>query len=53
MAFKLTYATMSNPPQEMHDKFDLALENLKQQLGQEYPYHQGGGCRRKYRAYSP
>ena len=56
MAFKLTYATMSNPPQEMHDKFDLALENLKQQLGQEYPMIIKGEKRfaeEKHRAYSP
>ena len=33
MAFKLTYGTMSDPPQEMHDSFDLALENVKQNLG--------------------
>ena len=37
MAFKLTYGTMSDPPQEMHDNFDLALENAKQNLGEEYP----------------
>lgn len=37
MAFKLTYATMSNPPQEMHDKFELALKKVRRELGKEYP----------------
>ena len=56
MAFKLTYATMPNPPQEMHDKFDLALEKVKQQLGQEYPMIINGEKRfaeAKHQAYSP
>ena len=35
MAFKLTYGTMSNPPQEMHDAYELALEKVRQQLGKE------------------
>jgi len=56
MAFKLTYATMSNPPQEMHDKFELALGKLKQGLGREYPMIINGEKRfaeAKYQAYSP
>ena len=36
MAFKLTYATMFNPPEEMHTKFDKAVAALKQNLGKEY-----------------
>ena len=36
MAFKLTYATMFNPPEELHKGFDKAVANLKQNLGQEY-----------------
>ncbi len=34
--FKLTYATMFNPPDELHTGFDNAVEALKQNLGQEY-----------------
>lgn len=34
--FKLTYATMFNPPEELHTGFDQAVEKLKQEMGQEY-----------------
>lgn len=34
--FKLTYATMFNPPEELHAGFDDALKSLKQNLGKEY-----------------
>ena len=33
MAFKLTYATMFNPPEELHKGFDGAVERLKKNLG--------------------
>ena len=36
MAFKLTYATMFNPPEELHKGFDKAVTSLKQNLGKEY-----------------
>ena len=36
MAFKLTYATMFNPPEELHKGFDSAVVKLKQNLGKEY-----------------
>lgn len=36
MAFKLTYATMFNPPEELHKGFDKAVADLKQNLGKEY-----------------
>ncbi len=36
MAFKLTYATMFNPPEELHKGFDKAVATLKQNLGKEY-----------------
>ncbi len=36
MAFKLTYATMFNPPEELHKGFDGAVTKLKQNLGKEY-----------------
>jgi len=35
-AFKLTYATMFNPPEEMHTRFDAALAKTKAGLGKEY-----------------
>jgi 1-pyrroline-5-carboxylate dehydrogenase len=34
--FKLTYATMFNPPDELHTGFDKAVETLKKNLGAEY-----------------
>jgi len=34
--FKLTYATMFNPPAEMHDQYDAALVKVKAKLGSEY-----------------
>ena len=33
--FKLTYATMFNPPEEMHTRFEAALQHTKAHLGQE------------------
>ncbi len=34
--FKLTYATMFNPPEELHTRFDEALAKAQSSLGQEY-----------------
>jgi 1-pyrroline-5-carboxylate dehydrogenase len=34
--FKLTYATMFNPPEELHARFDDALAAVRANLGQEY-----------------
>jgi len=34
--FKLTYATMFNPPEELHTRYDQALAKVKANLGQEY-----------------
>jgi len=34
--FKLTYATMYNPPNELHLNFDNSLAKLKTNLGKEY-----------------
>ena len=33
--FKLTYATMFNPPEEMHTQFEAALADVKANLGQD------------------
>lgn len=35
-AFKLTYSTMYNPPEELHTRFEEALARLKTSLGKEY-----------------
>lgn len=35
--FKLTYSTMFNPPEELHQKYDAALQTVKAKLGAEYP----------------
>ena len=34
--FKLTYATMFNPPEELHTRFEEALAKVKAHLGQEH-----------------
>jgi len=34
--FKLTYATMFNPPEELHVSFEAALEKLRSNLGHEH-----------------
>ena len=33
MSFRLTYATMFEPPEEMHERFDSALETVRAHLG--------------------
>lgn len=35
-AFKLTYATMFNPPEELHTRFEEALVKVRANLGKEY-----------------
>jgi 1-pyrroline-5-carboxylate dehydrogenase len=35
-SFRLTYATMFNPPEEMHSKYEKALEVVKASLGRNY-----------------
>lgn len=34
--FKFTYSTMFNPPEELHNRYDLALAEQKASLGGEY-----------------
>ena len=36
MNFKLTYATMFDPPEELHTHFETALAEVKSSLGQEF-----------------
>jgi 1-pyrroline-5-carboxylate dehydrogenase len=55
-SFKLTYATMFNPPEELHTRYDQAMEDLKSKLGLEHPMFIGGEERvveDKYKEFSP
>ena len=36
--FELTYATMFDPPEELHTRFDEALTNAKSIIGTEYAW---------------
>ncbi len=40
--FKLTYATMFNPPEELHQKYDEALRTVKARTGKEHGLFIGG-----------
>ncbi len=42
MAFELTYATMFNPPEELHTNFEATFANFQETLGKEYPMLIGG-----------
>jgi 1-pyrroline-5-carboxylate dehydrogenase len=35
-SFKLTYATMFNPPEELHTRYNEAMEKIKANLGKEH-----------------
>jgi len=55
-SFKLTYATMFNPPEELHTHYAEAMDLLKDNLGKEYPMIIGGEERyaeEKIKEYSP
>jgi 1-pyrroline-5-carboxylate dehydrogenase len=41
-SFKLTYATMFNPPEELHTHFEATLAQVKTSLGKEYGMMIGG-----------
>ncbi len=54
--FKLTYATMFNPPEDLHKGFDKAVSKLKSNLGKEYSMIIGGKdvyADEKFDDYSP
>lgn len=54
--FKLTYATMFNPPEELHIRFEEALDKVKAGLGREYGMIVGGQERyagEKFEDHSP
>ncbi len=36
-SFRLTYATMFDPPEELHRSYERALAKVKAELGREYP----------------
>jgi acyl-CoA reductase-like NAD-dependent aldehyde dehydrogenase len=42
MSFKLTYATMFNPPEELHQKFEAALARTLGGLGRRHTLYIGG-----------
>jgi 1-pyrroline-5-carboxylate dehydrogenase len=42
MSFKLTYATMYNPPADMHTRFDAAMAEIQAGLGTEHALHING-----------
>ncbi|HKD52659.1 MAG TPA: aldehyde dehydrogenase family protein [Steroidobacteraceae bacterium] len=42
MSFKLTYATMFNPPEELHARFDAAMTRLRGALGARHPLYISG-----------
>jgi 1-pyrroline-5-carboxylate dehydrogenase len=44
--FRLTYATMFDPPEALHHNYERALAKLKTGLGREYPLFVGGERRR-------
>ena len=55
-SFKLTYATMFNPPEELHTHFAEAMEALIGKLGQDHPMFINGEERfteDKYQEFSP
>ena len=54
--FKLTYATMFDPPAELHTRFDEVIATLKQNLGQEHGMYINGKdvfAKEKLSDYSP
>jgi len=42
MSFRLTYATMFDPPPEMHERFDAALATVRATLGGRHPLFLNG-----------
>jgi hypothetical protein len=43
--YRLTYATMFDPPPSLHQRFDAALAQVRQQLGAVHGMHIGGRTR--------
>ena len=40
--FRLTYATMYNPPEELHTNFEAEVNKIKANLGREFPMYING-----------
>ena len=47
MSFKLTYATMFNPPADVHRRFDAALAEANRSLGATHALYQRRGPRQR------
>ena len=45
MSFKLTYATMFDPPEELHARFDAAMQRVRGALGGSHPLYIAGADR--------
>ncbi|MFC5524125.1 aldehyde dehydrogenase family protein [Rhodanobacter ginsengisoli] len=45
MSFRLTYATMYNPPETMHERFELAMTQVESTLGARHPLFIDGADR--------
>src|SRR5215472_14640868 len=45
MTFKLTYATMFDPPEELHARFDSAMQRVRGALGGSHPLYIAGADR--------
>jgi acyl-CoA reductase-like NAD-dependent aldehyde dehydrogenase len=45
MTFKLTYATMFDPPEELHTRFEAAMQRVRAQLGGSHPLYIDGAER--------
>ena len=42
MSFKLTYASMFSPPEELHQRFEAAMQRVRARLGASHPLHIAG-----------
>jgi hypothetical protein len=42
MSYKLTYSTMFDPPPEMHTRFEAALREVRERLGEQHALHING-----------
>jgi 1-pyrroline-5-carboxylate dehydrogenase len=51
MAFKLTYSTMFDPPEELHVRFEAALAEARAGLGQDHALHVDGADVRAAESY--
>jgi acyl-CoA reductase-like NAD-dependent aldehyde dehydrogenase len=45
LTFKLTYATMFDPPEELHTRFEAAMQRIRGKLGGSHPLYVAGADR--------